>query len=124
MNRKNKAPKSSDEGEEDGGGEKKRSYQWRRKVVSAGGEYRDSEDRRIRRVSENLEDKNAEVLKKVEGRGSFYIDHTRLIQRPRLRQHYMILRLQFKDSIWRQYYDGSGGSFIKDGMWTVSLIKC
>ena len=84
----------------------------------------DSEGQRIRRVSENLENKNAEVMKKVEGRGSFYIDHTRLIQRPRLRQRYAILRLQFKDSIWRQYYDGSDGSFIKDGMWTVSLIKC
>ena len=92
--------------------------------MSGGGGCRDSEDQRILRVSKNSEDKNAGVLKKIEGRGSFYIDHTRMIQRSRLRQHYMILRLQFKDGIRRQYYDEPDGSFIKDGMWTVSLIKC
>ena len=47
--------------------EKKGSYQWRRKIVSAGGGCRDSEDQRIRRVSKNSEDRNAGVLKKIEG---------------------------------------------------------
>ena len=47
-----------------------------------------------------------------EDRGPFYVDHIRTTQRSRLSQHYMILRLWFKDDVWRQCYDDPDGSFI------------
>ena len=97
----------------------KRKRRWR-KCEEKGSYPMASKSRGCRRRVQRLRGfgeflKNSEEQKcgnSEEDRGSFYVDHTRTTQRSRLRQRYMILRLQFKDGIRRQYYDEPDGSFI------------